>query len=152
MDLRLADGRPRPVCPDCGLIVYMNPLPSVAAILYSAGRVLLVRRGIEPGKGLWGLPGGFVERGETTQQALVREVEEETGLICAPVDLIDVQSVIGGFYGDVVVVCYSAHVLAGTTCAGCDAAEVGEFPVDELPPMAFETHRKFLHCFQAGLT
>ena len=150
LDVRPAAGRDRPVCPGCGYIVYLNPAPSVAAILHSGGRVLLVRRGVEPGKGLWGLPGGFVEFGETLEQAVIREVQEETGLLCAPRQLIAARSVIGGYYGDVIVICYAADELSGLEVAGCDADEVGRFALTDLPPLAFETHRNFLHCFQSA--
>jgi 8-oxo-dGTP diphosphatase len=59
-----------------------EPIPCVGAVLAdAAGRLLLVRRANDPGRGLWSLPGGRVEPGETDQQAVVREVAEETGLV-----------------------------------------------------------------------
>ena len=61
------------------------PLVGVGAVIVEAGRVLLVRRGTEPLKGHWSLPGGLVELGEGLLNAVVREVREETGLIVEPV-------------------------------------------------------------------
>ena len=59
-------------------------MPCVGAIVRDHGRVLLVRRGTEPGRGLWSVPGGRVEPGETGREAVVRELEEETGLRIVP--------------------------------------------------------------------
>jgi 8-oxo-dGTP diphosphatase len=65
------------------------PIVGVGAVIVDAGRVLLVRRGREPLKGKWSLPGGMLELGESLHQGLVREVEEETGLQVAPLELIE---------------------------------------------------------------
>jgi ADP-ribose pyrophosphatase YjhB (NUDIX family) len=65
------------------------PLVGVGAVVEDAGRVLLVRRGREPLKGHWSLPGGMLELGEALTAGVVREVEEETGLIVEPVELIE---------------------------------------------------------------
>jgi len=65
------------------------PLVGVGAVIVDAGRVLLVRRGTEPLKGHWSLPGGLVELGEELLGAVVREVREETGLVVEPVELVE---------------------------------------------------------------
>jgi ADP-ribose pyrophosphatase YjhB (NUDIX family) len=79
---RLVDGedRPRLVCDQCGFIHYVNPKIVVGAIPERAGRVLLMRRGIEPRFGTWTFPGGFMEIDETAEEAALRETEEEVGL------------------------------------------------------------------------
>ncbi|HEY3294292.1 MAG TPA: NUDIX domain-containing protein [bacterium] len=138
------DGRSRPVCPDCGHVVYLNPVPSVAAILFREGRVLLVKRNIEPGIGLWCLPGGFIETGETTEQAVVREVQEETGLLCKTLDLVAARSITAGYYGNIIVLCYRAEILEGELCAGEDAADAQYFDITQTPVLAFGVHRRFL--------
>jgi mutator protein MutT len=65
------------------------PLVGVGAVIVDEGRVLLVRRGTEPLKGHWSLPGGLVELGEGLLSAVVREVREETGLVVEPVELVE---------------------------------------------------------------
>ena len=72
----------------------ISPIPGVGAVVVGSDGVLLVRRDKEPGKGLWSIPGGAVEVGETQKDALRREVEEETGVICEVVDLIGTADVI----------------------------------------------------------
>lgn len=138
------DGRIRPVCTTCEYIVYINPVPSVAAILEREGRVLLVKRNIEPGLGHWSLPGGFVETGETAVEAVIREVQEETGLICSEIKLVDVATYLGGYYGDVLVVCYAPQIFSGMMTSGGDASDTQFFSVDELPHIAFDTHTQFI--------
>jgi 8-oxo-dGTP diphosphatase len=87
------------------------------------GRLLLIQRGHEPGKGLWSLPGGRVEPGETDAEALVREMEEETGLTVAPGRLIG-QVDRPGRAGDVFDIRdYAATVTGGTLRPGDDAAD-----------------------------
>jgi ADP-ribose pyrophosphatase YjhB (NUDIX family) len=66
------------------------PLVGVGAVVVEAGRVLLVRRGHEPMKGHWSLPGGLVELGESLTDGVIREVREETGLTVEPVELVEV--------------------------------------------------------------
>ncbi|MGB3111363.1 MAG: NUDIX hydrolase, partial [Candidatus Omnitrophota bacterium] len=80
-----ADGRDRLNCPKCGWIDYRNPLPVVACLVSNDdGDLLLIKRGIEPCRGSWALPGGFIEAGETIQDAGERELFEETGLQGVP--------------------------------------------------------------------
>jgi len=73
------DGFPRAVCQNCHFVFYNNPRPCVMAVIMQDKRVLLYERGIEPGLGLWDLPGGFVEHMEHPEEALKREIREELG-------------------------------------------------------------------------
>ena len=61
-----------------------TPIAGVGAVIFLGNKILLVRRGIEPSKDLWDLPGGVVELGERGEDAIVREVEEETGILVKP--------------------------------------------------------------------
>ncbi|MBB4686065.1 NUDIX hydrolase [Amycolatopsis jiangsuensis] len=82
------------------------------------GRLLLIQRGHDPGKGLWSLPGGRVEKGETDAEAVVRELREETGLDVTPHTLIG--AVVRGHYA---INDYECTVSSGTLTAGDDAAD-----------------------------
>ncbi len=78
------DDRLRETCPQCHHIHYTNPRILVSCIVHSDSKILWIRRGLSPGKGLWAMPAGFMEQGESLQQAAVRELSEETGLIVDP--------------------------------------------------------------------
>ena len=82
------EGRERLHCGRCNRFIWRNPDPVAAVIVHDdEGKVLLVKRGIEPGKGKWSLPAGFLELEESAGQAAVRELEEETGLKAESGDL-----------------------------------------------------------------
>ena len=119
----------------------------MVALIEKAGSVLLVKRAVEPGKGDWGLPGGFIESGETITAAALREVKEETNLDCRILDIWDACSDLDGYYGDVLVVCYRLEITGGTMKAGDDAMDLGFFEKDNLPRLAFRCHARFLSKF-----
>jgi 8-oxo-dGTP diphosphatase len=98
-------------------------IPCVGAVITDeAGRLLLIRRGHEPGKGLWSIPGGRVEPGESDESALVREVREETGLAVRAGDLIGAVRRPAGTAGtEFDIRDYAAQVTGGTLAAGDDA-------------------------------
>jgi 8-oxo-dGTP diphosphatase len=112
---------------------------TVDGVIVEEGKILLIKRGNEPYKGLWALPGGFVEYGETTEKAVVREVKEETGLLCNIVKLVGVYSDPDRDpRGHTVSVVYMLKVSTGGVSAGDDAVKARWFPVDELPELAFD--------------
>lgn len=80
--LPAGDNNPRDVCSECGYIHYRNPINVVGTIPVFEGKVLLCQRNIEPQKGLWTLPAGFMELGETLVEGAYRETIEEAGLDC----------------------------------------------------------------------
>lgn len=102
-----------------------------AVVRDADGRVLLVRRANEPGRGLWSIPGGRVEPGESAREAAVREVREETGLDVEVGDLL-LTLVIGPYLVDD----YAATVTGGTLRAGDDATEAGWFDVADVRGLA----------------
>ncbi len=118
------------------------PVPCVGGLAYDVdGRLLLIRRANEPGRGLWSVPGGRVEPGESDAAAVVREMAEETGLVVAPGALVG--RVRRGPY---VIADYRCAVVGGTLCAGddatearwCDAAALADLP---LVPQLYDTLR-----------
>jgi len=124
-DLRVApvppDHREQSVCSRCGFVFYLNPKLVAGTIPEQDGRVLLTRRSINPGRGLWTFPGGFVDFGETVTDAAVRETFEETGL---RVDLTGLHNVYT-YPGAPVIIVYRARVVDGTitTCEENDCVE-----------------------------
>jgi len=103
------------------------PIPGVGVVIVRDGELLLIRRGRGANKGLWAVPGGKVEYGETREAAAVREAREETGLEIAVGDVVWVGDAIGP--GDpptwhFTLVDYAASVIGGTLHAGDDAAEI----------------------------
>ena len=89
-------GRQRPVCPACGHVVWSRFSLGVGGLLVHEGRALFIQRNIEPGIGNWTLPGGYVETDETLDQAVVREMFEETNLRVAPTGLLAIWQTPGG--------------------------------------------------------
>ncbi|MFQ3549344.1 MAG: NUDIX hydrolase [Armatimonadota bacterium] len=110
------------------------PKPAVSALIIKHKKVLLVRRGHEPNKGKWSLPGGSVELGETLQEAVCREVFEETSLEIEIGDIAYVYDVIAGEGSKVlyhyVIICYWADVIAGNIMPGSDAEDVMWHSID----------------------
>lgn len=148
MERREESGRLRPICPRCGWVHYFAPQVAAVAIVTRGGaEFLLVQRGEDPGKGLWGLPGGFVEMGETVQEALNREILEETGYQVEPGNLVGVWS----FFNESkkiagVAVVYETQVSRGELqiSSDCTAAEWVTYERALEFPLAFETHREAL--------
>ena len=139
--------RERPTCPTCGFVFYFNPIVGAGTLVETDGRVVLVRRGVEPQADFWSLPSGYVEADELAEEAAVRETKEETGLEVEVDNLLGVYS-FGHEPQTGVLILYSAHTVGGELCAGDDAQEVQTFAPDELPPdeqIAFRTHRQALH-------
>jgi len=143
VEVQTIGDRPRDVCGACGTVFYQNPLPAAAAlVLDDLRRVLLVKRRDPPGEGMWCLPMGFAELGETIAEAALRELREETGVTGHVVRLINAESSYGPFYGDVLVVTFEVEKLLGMERPGDDAEEVDYFPLDLLPPLAFSHNEK----------
>jgi len=142
--LKMRGDRQRPVCPACGFVVYLNPAVAAGTLVEMDGRVVLIRRGVEPRQGYWGLPAGYVEADESAEEAAIRETHEEAGLEVELDDLLGVYSFGGGARERGVLVLYSAHAVGGELRAGDDALDARTFAPDELPEIAFSTHRDAL--------
>lgn len=114
-----------------------RPIVGIGALIFNRGRILMARRGKEPLKGWWSLPGGAVETGETLDTAVRREVIEETGLAVEPVRMFEIFERImrdaeGGTEYHYVLIDYICRVTGGKLCAGDDVAHVQWMRQDEL--------------------
>jgi 8-oxo-dGTP diphosphatase len=115
-----------------------RPLVGVGAVVIRAGRILLVKRGKPPGEGLWAIPGGMLELGETLQNAAEREIREETGLVIRagkPVHTFDViqRDAVGGVLYHYVIVDLAAEYVSGEVRPADDVAEAGWFALNSPP-------------------
>ncbi len=115
------DQREQSVCSRCRFVFYLNPKVVAGTIPEQDGRVLLTRRSINPGKGLWTFPGGFVDFGESVTDAALRETFEETGLRVELLGLLNVYT----YPATPVIIVYRARVTGGTLtpCEENDALE-----------------------------
>jgi 8-oxo-dGTP diphosphatase len=143
------EDRTRPTCPACGFIHYYDPKVAVAVVLGDDNGVLLGRRGVDPGSGLWSFPAGYVNRGEVLEEAAVREVFEELGLDIELTGLVGVYSERGN---PVVLVVYAGVVVGGSLRVdGREVVEARRFKLNELPPdLAFPHDRHVLADWQRG--
>lgn len=144
------EGRKRSFCVQCGYIDYRNPLPVAAAVvLNELGEILLVRRANHPMRGMWCLPCGFAEIDEEMNEAALRELVEETGLVAEQCTLLDVSNSHNYFYGNLLMVTYLVHATHGNLKPGDDAMETRYFAIDDMPPLAFSSHEKSLKLFRS---
>jgi ADP-ribose pyrophosphatase YjhB (NUDIX family) len=133
------EDRERLACDTCGHIVYVNPRLVVTTFpITDAGEIVLIRRGIEPGKGAWAQPGGFLEVDETVHEAAIRETREETGLLVQPGEIIGLYT---RLEASVVTIAFEARIVGGTAAPTPEASEVVAFAPDRIPwsGIAFKT-------------
>ncbi len=145
----------RPVCPACGFVHFRDPKVAVIGLVTDGERVLLVRRAVDPGKGLWSLPGGYMDAGEMPAEALRRELLEEVGLAVEVQDLVGIYPLIN-YAGERVgiVLAFRARPQGDTRLhpGTDDVAESGWFTASELPEdLAFESTRDLLKDFAEGM-
>ena len=146
LSLRVLHGAERMACRKCRFVLYENSKPCVGVLALSEGRVLLVKRAIEPFKGYWDIPGGFLEAGEHPADGAVREMREETGLEIEPVEILGIfMDVYGPEQLPTLNLCYLAKVSGGEPRASSDASDLAWFPVDKLPDeIAFSWEKEAL--------
>jgi len=141
MVTRPVGDKPRRVCPSCGYIHFTDPKVGVGVYVVQEGKILLVRRTMNPGKGKWSIPAGFVDRGEDPAATAVRETAEETNLQVEIIGLVDVYFNPPEQGGASIFILYRAHVVGGQLRAGDDADAAGYFGSHELPELAFASTR-----------
>jgi 8-oxo-dGTP diphosphatase len=141
-------GKERPTCPACNWIYFPDPKVAVAVLIEQDNKVLLARRVMNPQRGSWTLPGGFLDAGEDPQAAAARECLEETNLV---VEVGELLALIPGqehTRGADFVLVYQARITGGELAAGDDADRVAFFARDNFPPLAFKATRQILQSIQ----
>ena len=131
--------RDRLACPSCGFVSYVNPRLVVTTLpVTEDGRVMLIRRGIEPGRGRWAQPGGFLEIDETAHEGAIRETLEETGYVVEPGEVVGVYT---RPQAAIVVIAWEARVVGGEARVSEESLEVRTFAAHEMPwqKLAFQT-------------
>jgi len=148
LETRVIEGRELEACPNDDFVLWRDPKVASAVIVEVDGGVVLGRRAIEPGYGLWCLPGGFVNDDEHPADAARRECIEEISAAVELTSLIGVYHVPKRDAPSMVGIAYRARLADGARLKpGAEMLEVRVFPVDSLPPLAFPSHRQVLDEF-----
>ena len=141
---RMVMGKQRPACPHCSYVHFADPKVAATVLVERAGRLLLVRRAVEPARGLWCFPGGYVDFGEDPVAAAQRECREEAGIDVRDLRLLDVS-----FNGRVIAITYYGVAASDQVTAGDDADMAAWFLPAELPPTAFTSVERAIAIWQA---
>ena len=120
----------RLVCAECRFIFFLDPKVAACTIFELGGKIVLARRAIDPGYGKWVFPGGFVDRGETVEEAAVREAREEVNADVELRELVGVYSYSGV---PVVVIVFAATLLNDELQAADECLEIRFFTEEEIP-------------------
>ncbi len=141
--------RERLVCSRCAFVYYRNPKVTAATVFQHRGELVLGRRAIEPGYGKWIFPGGYVDIGETVEQAARRETREEMGVTVTIAGLLGVYS-----YVDLpaVIIVFAAEISAGEPRAADEILEVASFAAADIPwnDLAFPSTREVVRDYVRG--
>ncbi len=140
----------RPHCEPCRRFYYRNPIPAACCFVTRPdGALLFARRAVHPCLGMWSLPGGFVELNETTEEAALRELQEETNLRATRARLIGASTKQSPASGAVLVLGYHIEEWSGEESMrpDTDASELRFFARHERPELPFATHQELLAMF-----
>ncbi len=140
------DHRLRNVCKNCGTIHYSNPLIVTGCLVTFNGKILLAKRGIEPRKGYWNLPAGFMENSETAEEGALREVKEETGLSVIIERLHTVFSVV---HANQVYLIFKANAVDADFTLTPESTAIEFFSPDKIPwdEIAFSSNKHALRTY-----
>ena len=146
------NGNTRYHCIKCNAIHYENPKPTATLICPRNEEILLVKRAEEPGKGLWGLPGGFIEKGESPEIAAVRELKEETQLDGKVIAFLGTYSTFNTIFGDIILIGMEVKINDWTNIQpGDDASDVEFFNIKKIPTLTFPGYQKMIDIYLANI-
>lgn len=144
-----------PTCTRCSFVLWQNPKPTVGAlILRGCGedrQILLSRRAVEPHRGLWDVPGGFMDPDETPEEAVVRECREEMGIEVRVGTFVG--TFLDAYQGDerTLNLHYRCEVIAGEPCPSSDVDLVRWFPLRRVPRLAFHNGARAVRALRRQL-
>ena len=142
---REVEGRVLEACPNDDFVLWRDPKVATAVVVEVDGGIVLGRRAIEPARGDWCLPGGFVNDDEGPMDAAARECLEEIGASVVVAGLIGVYHIAKRGAPSMVAIGYRARVVdAGVLAPGTEMLELQIFPVTDLPELAFSSHRQIV--------
>ena len=145
LEPRVIEDRTFEACPNDDFVLWHDPKVVTSVVVEIDGGVLLGRRSIEPGSGLWCLPGGFVNDDEHPSAAAIRECREEVSVDVEIMGLIGVYHIAKQSAPSMVGIAYTARLLDGQAAApGLEMSELGTFTAGSLPELAFPSHREIL--------
>jgi ADP-ribose pyrophosphatase YjhB (NUDIX family) len=145
LEVRVIEGREVEACRNDSFVLWHDPKVSTAVVVEVDGGIVLGRRAIEPGYGLWCLPGGFVNDDEDPAAAAARECREEINAQVELTGLIGVYHIAKAGAPSMVGIAYRGRLIDGARpSAGAEMLEVGVFDLESLPELAFPSHRTVL--------
>ncbi|TMC83586.1 MAG: NUDIX domain-containing protein [Chloroflexi bacterium] len=146
--LQTIEGHALEVCPKDGYVLWRDPKVAAAVVVEADGGIVLGRRAIEPGYGLWCLPGGFVDDDEDPAAAAVRECREEINAQVVLTGLLGVYHIAKTTASSIIGIAYRGRLVDGESIsAGPEMLEVAVFSPDELPQVAFPSHQAVLSAY-----
>ena len=149
---KLLFGRMRRSCRYCGFIHFQDPKVAVAGFISDGARVLLVRRAVPPRIGFWALPAGYMDADELPEEAMVREIGEETGIIARVIALHGIAPLAGWHERRGILLVYRVEATSGEPAAQDDVSEARWFAAADIPwdELAFESTEQFLKDWAAS--
>jgi ADP-ribose pyrophosphatase YjhB (NUDIX family) len=135
MEKRQEGGRERPACPSCGYVHFGEFSIGVGGVVIRDGKALLIRRGQEPYKGWWQIPGGYAERDELIEQAVEREVYEESGVRAQTQRVLGIRNMVGDSSTNVYVIFALEPIDGEARQNGGESVDAGFFSLEEMETM-----------------
>tara|TARA_Y100001970_G_C13962570_1_gene713925 strand:- start:249 stop:716 length:468 start_codon:yes stop_codon:yes gene_type:complete len=126
---------------NCDNQVFLNPRLAVLGVVFKSDEILLVKRNIEPHYNQWSLPAGYVDYGESPEDAVKREIFEETNIKIKVLNLIDVKF---NEISKVTIICYKANYVSGEIMISEECKDVKFFKLKQLPKLPFENDNQLI--------